>query len=158
MVKTRGGHNFRPRVRSSSPPSAGRSNPSPAPAVAPPPPLLLPPLPPPPLLLPRAVLPWVLLRLLLHPMPLLLLLLLPHVGTILGLALFLPLPHILGQPGGPHLLKGLGPCAEESPLVPGPESASHHLLKALLGSPFRPVPSLNHQATLLPLQPYSRKC
>ena len=100
--------------------------------------LLLPPLPLPPCLLllsqlslPRVVLSWVLQRLLSLPKPLLMLLL-PHVGTIPGLALFHPLPHILGQPGGPHLPNGPGPLAQESPLVPGPESASHHLLRAPL--------------------------
>ena len=112
MMKTRGGHSFRPKVMPSSPSPIGRSKPGPAAAAAAPPPttavLCL--QQPPPLSLPRAVLPWVLQRLLLLPMPLLLFLLL-HAGTILGLALFLPLPHILGHLGGPHYRKGPKPLA-----------------------------------------------
>ena len=59
----------------------------------------------------------------------LLLLLLPHAGTILGLALFLPLPSILGQPGGPHFPKGSRPLASESPPVLGPKIASQPLIQ-----------------------------
>ena len=118
MVKTCGGQNFKPRVCRSAPPPppVGPTLALPSTLLRLPPPLPSPPLlcplllPPPPLPLPRAVLPWVLQRLLLLPMPLLLLLL-PHAGTIPRLALFLPLPHILGYPGRPHLPKGPEPLA-----------------------------------------------
>ena len=65
----------------------------------------------------------------------LLLQVLPHAGTIPGLALFLPLPHILGHPGGPHLLKGSEPLAQGSLLVLGLKSLrspSHQPIRALL--------------------------
>ena len=56
---------------------------------------------------------------------------LPRGGTIPGLAPFLHLHLILGHLEGPRCPRGLGPPAQESPPVPGPQSPSHHLLKAL---------------------------
>ena len=79
----------------------------------------------------KTFLPWV--------MPLLLLPL-TQGGTIPGLAPFLPLRHILGHPGGPRRLRGLGPPNKESSLVPDIQSPSHHLLKALLEISLRICP------------------
>ena len=140
LVKTHGGHSFRPRVRYSSPPPTGGSNPNPdlAPAAtaAAPPALLPSPL------LARVLLPCLLLLQQQLLLQFLLLLLLPHTDMLSELA---PLPHLLhiqGQPGGPHLPKGPRPLAQGSLPVLGPKSPIHDLIRALLEIPFWIYPRL----------------
>ena len=140
MVKTRGGHTFRHRVRRSSPLSAApiqALQPLPHLQLLPlPPPLLFQPLRlPPPLCLPllplRAVLLWAPPLLLLPPIPLMLLPL-PQGDTTLRLAPLHPLRHILSHSKGPHDPREPGPRAQENPPALGLRSHSHHPIRALL--------------------------